>query len=261
MTASATPVIVITGFGSSQASGLADLENADRLVRARYPEHEVRWVLTSRFILKKLREAGTETLFERRVPLCNLTEVYADLRRQGRTEVVVQPLLTVNGTEYADIMMTPVEGLNVSYGYPLLAPPENVERLARVLAPSFGDAETVTLVCTHGNDKIPLLNIPLLQLDKYLRKHYKNVFVTSLEGPPGTEAAFADARASGLHQVKFLPVLFTTGTHVVNDINGDAPHSYQSQLGMASTFVPGIARNESVMALWMESIDWALARI
>lgn len=261
MTASIRPVILIAGFGTSQASGLADLEQVDRLVCERYPDHEVRWVLTSGFIMKKLRETGMETLFTRQVPLRNLTEAYADLRADGKTDVVVQPLMTVNGSEYADLMMTPADGLNVAYGYPLLAPPDNIARLARALEPSFGSADTVTLICCHGNTKIPLLNVPLLQLDKYVRKHYQNVFVTSLDGPPGTEAAFADALASGLHKVKFLPFLFTSGAHVVNDINGDEPHSYKSQLGMEATFVPGIAQNLPVMDLWMESIDWALNQL
>jgi len=261
MTASLLPVILIAGFGTSQPSGLADLECIDNLVSQRYPEHEVRWVFTSGFIVKKLRQDGVTTLFTRRVPLRNLEEAYADLRAEGKTSVVVQPLLTVTGSEYADVMMAPADGLNVSYGYPMLAPPDNIARLARALEPGFGGADTVTLICGHGNAKIPLLNVPLLQLDKYVRRHYQNVFVTSLDGPPGTEAAFADAKASGLHKVKFLPFLFATGAHVVNDINGDEPHSYKSRLGMESTFVPGIARNPDVMRLWMESIDWALGQI
>jgi sirohydrochlorin cobaltochelatase len=261
MTATSLPVILIAGFGTSQPSGLADLDYLDRLVCERYQGYEIRWVFTSGFIVKKLRQDGVKTLFERGVPLRNLEEAYADLRAAGKTSVVVQPLLTVTGKEYADVMMAPADGLDVTYGYPLLAPPDNIARLARALEPSFGGADTVTLICCHGNAKIPLLNVPLLQLDKYVRARYGNVFVTSLDGPPGTEAAFADALASGLHKVKFLPFLFTTGAHVVNDINGDEPHSYKSQLGMEATFVPGIARNLPVMQLWMESIDWALGQL
>jgi sirohydrochlorin cobaltochelatase len=261
MAAEIRPVILIAGFGTSQPSGLADLEHVDQLVSDRYPDHEVRWALTSGFILKKLRAGGMETLFSRQVPLRNLAEAYADLRADGKTDVVVQPLLTVTGSEYADLMMTPTDGLNVAYGYPLLAPPDNTAKLARALEPGFGAADTLTLICCHGNAKIPLLNVPLLQLDKYVRKHYQNVFVTSLDGPPGTEAAFADVKASGLGKVIFLPFLFTTGEHVVIDINGDEPHSYKSQLGLESTFVPGISRNLPVMQLWMESVDWALNQL
>ena len=261
MTASIRPVILIAGFGTSQPSGLEDLESVDRMVCERYPDHEVRWVFTSGFIVKKLREDGVETLFTRQIPLRKLDETYADLLGEGKTDVVVQPLMTVTGSEYADVLMAPADGLNIAYGYPLLAPPDNIARLARALEPSFGAADTVTLICCHGNTKIPLLNVPLLQLNKYVRKHYKNVFVTSLDGPPGTEAAFADAKASGLPKVKFLPFLFATGAHVVNDINGAEPHSYKSQLGMESTFVPGIAQNPPVMQLWMESIDWALGQL
>ena len=252
------PVIVITAFGTSAPEGQKDLENVDRLVIARHPDHEVRWVFTSGFIRKKLIDSGQTTLFERRVPLRSLAEVYADLRKEGKQRVAVQPLLIMTGSEYADALTVPTDGLDVEYGYPLLAPPENVARVAEALAPEFGGGDTVTIVCGHGNEKVPAFNIPLVHLDKHLRKRYQNVFLTTLDGPPGTEPAFADARKSGLKKVKFIPLLIVAGGHVNDDIMSDNPESYRSQVGLEASNTLGLGNNPAVMAIWLESIDRTL---
>ena len=254
------PVIVITAFGTTSAVGQKDLENVDRLVTARYPDYEVRWVFTSRFIRKKLLDSGKTTLFERQVPLRNLEEIYDDLRKEGKRNVAVQCLLTMTGAEYSDALMVPTDDLNVEYGYPLLAPPDNIARTAKALAPQFGDENTVTLLCSHGNPKVHAFNIPLIQLDKYLRKHYKNVFLTTLDGPPGTDSVFADALKTGLPKVSFIPFLIVSGEHVTNDIMGDGPESYKNRLGLDASNTPSLGNNPAVMSIWMESIDWTLIK-
>jgi sirohydrochlorin cobaltochelatase len=260
MTDKIKPVIVITAFGTSAPEGLKDLEKVDRMVLKRYPDCEVRWVFTSGFISKKLKSLGTTTLFERKVPLCNLAEVYEELRREGKTDVVIGGLLTVSGSEYSDVVLTPAEGLNVEYNYPLLGAPGNIEKAARALAPYFGDDDTYTIICAHGNARIPLLNLPMVQLHQYVSKRYKNVAVVTIEGPPGTEKAFADARATGLKKAKFVPFLFAAGGHIKNDVMSDEPGSFKMMLGLEATNEGGLVDNEGVMALWLESIDWAIAK-
>jgi len=260
MTRKSSPVIVITAFGTSAPEGLRDLEHVDGLVSARYPEYEVRWVFTSGFIVRKLRGDGITTLFQRQVPLCSLEEIYQALLEEGKTDVIIQCLLTVAGSEYSDVILTPAEGLNVEYSYPLLGPPDNIARSAKALEPYFGDKDTVTVICAHGNEKIPLLNTPLVLLDYYVRKRYSNVFVATLDGPPGTDRAFADARQTGLKKVKFVPFLFTAGGHIKNDVMSDAPHSFKVRLGLEASNEGGLADNKEMMSLWMESIAWALAR-
>jgi sirohydrochlorin cobaltochelatase len=254
------PVILITAFGTSAPEGQKDLENVDRLVTGRYPDHEVRWAFTSGFIRKKLIAEGKITLFPRRVPNLSLQEVYDELRKEGKRGVAVQPLLISAGTEYSDALTADTNGLNPEYGYPLLAPPENVERVADILAPRFGGEDTVTIICGHGNDKMPALNTPYILMDKYLRKRYRRVFLTTLEGPPGTEPAFEAAKKLALPRVIFIPLLVVAGGHLVRDIMGTKPDSYLSQLGVEAAADTGLGRDDKVMYIWMESIDRTLAK-
>ncbi|MCX8126378.1 MAG: sirohydrochlorin cobaltochelatase, partial [Dehalococcoidia bacterium] len=160
-----------------------------------------------------------------------------------------------------DILITPVEGLDVEYGYPLLAPPDNIERVVRALEPKFGDRETATVLCSHGNARHPGYNAQLLLMEKYVRKHYHGVFLVTLEGPPGTETAFNTIRNSNFKRVKFIPLLIVSGEHITRDIMGDTPDSYKNQLGLPTTVEGGMGSNPAIMNIWAESIDWTLARL
>jgi cobalamin biosynthesis Co2+ chelatase CbiK len=262
MADSSKPVIVITSFGTSVAEGLKDLESVDTVVTSRYPGYDVRWVFGGISVRETLIKTGRSTIFKRKVPVRSLIELYADLRKEGKRNVAVQYLFLLPGSKGTDPHMAvgDTKGLNVEFGYPLFAPPDNVARVADALAPHFGGKDTATLICAHGNGEVPTLNVPLLQMDSYVRKHYKNVFLGTVVGPPGTEIAFADIKKSGLKKVKFFPMLFVAGDRLTQAIMSDDPKSFKNQLGLQATTEAGLGSNPEVMKIWMESIDWTLAR-
>lgn len=253
------PVIVLAAFGTSVPKAQAALEAIDSAVCAAYPEHEVRWALTAQFIIDKLRTRGQTTLFARRVPVKNLTEVYADLAREGKRNVVVQSLHVAPGGEYHQVRRTAVPvGLRVRYGKPLLADNGKVAQLARVLADRFGGADAVTLLCGHGNDHHAGHNKRLVALDRYVRAHYPNVFVATVEGQPGAEKALADARATGLQKVKFVPVMIVAGDHIMNDVMGDEAESWKARLGLAAEAEGGLGHNPAVVKLFLNRLASAM---
>ena len=94
------PVIMITAFGTTSAEGQKDLENVDRMVCERYPDYEVRWAITSPFIVRRLKENGQTALFARQVPIRNREQLLDELREEGKTNIVIQPLLVMTGAEY-----------------------------------------------------------------------------------------------------------------------------------------------------------------
>lgn len=256
------PVIVITTFGTSLPDGLKDLENVDTLVTSRYPGYDVRWVFGGISVRQTLIKSGRTTIFKRKVPVRSLIELYAELKKEGKNNIVVQYLFLLPGSKGTDPHMAAgdTSGLNVEFGYPLLAPPDNVARVADAMSAHFGGKDTVTLISAHGNGEVPTLNIPLLQMDSYVRKHYQNVFIATVVGPPGTEIAFADVRKTGLKKVKFFPLLFVAGDRLTQAVMSDDPKSFKNQLGLQATTEAGLGSNKEVMNIWMESIDWTLAR-
>ncbi len=261
-TAGAEPVIVIAAFGTSVPEAQRNLEDFDTMVLERFPDYEVRWALTSQFIVKKLREAGQTTLFDRKVPLNTLEEVYAALRKEGKTTVAVQPIHVSTGQEFHEVVMTPVKGLNVRCGLPLLVYHEEIEEFAKVLSSKFGRVDTVTILCGHGNDHQPQFNASLVELDNIVREKYENVFVATVEGQPGTEQAFADVRASGLEKIKFVPLMIVAGDHIMNDVmDADDPESWRAQLGLEATAETGLGSNPAVMAFYLERLERLLSML
>jgi len=254
------PVIVIAAFGTSVPEAQKNLEDADTMVRERFPDYEVRWALTAQFIINKLRKAGQTTLFERKVPIKSVEEVYSDLRNEGKTNVAVQCLFVMTGGEFRQVLMVSTKGLNVKYGYPLLTAAENIQNMVRALSPTFGDRDTVTILCAHGNEHHPEFNSPLIEMDKYVRKSYENVFLATVEGPPGTKQAFADARKSGCNKVKFIPLMIVAGDHIKNDVMGDDPESWKMQLGLPATAGTGMGSNPAVMEIYLKSLERVLSQ-
>ena len=150
------------------------------MVRERFPDHDIRWAFTSGFIVMKLNEAGIATVFDNN---------------------------------------TPLKGLDVKFGYPLLFSPEHIQNGAAVLSSEFRGEDTATILVGHGNEEHPEFHAALIQMGNHLRNNYDNVFLGTVEGPPGPDQALADAKASGLPQVKFVPLMMVEGDHITNDIS------------------------------------------
>ena len=249
------PVIVIAAFGSSMEKGQENLGDFDSMVRERFPDHDVRWAFTAGFIVKKLNEAGITTLFDSQTPVKSLDEVYDDLRAEGKTNVVVQIAMVMPGEEMRQALSYRTDGLNVKFGYPLLFSPENMQNVADALSPEFGGADTATILVSHGNEKHPEFNSALIQMDQYLRDNYDNVYLGTVEGPPGPDPALDDAKASGASQVKFVPLMLVEGDHITNDIMSDEPESWKVLLGLPATNATGMASNPAVMEIFLKSIE------
>ena len=249
------PVIVIVAFGCSMEKGQENLGDFDSMVRERFPDHDVRWAFTAGFIIKKLEKAGVTTLFASNTPIKSLDEVYEDLRKEGKTNVVVQIAMVMPGEEMRQALSYRTDGLNVKFGYPLLFSPENMQNVVDALSPEFGGADTATVLVSHGNEKHPEFNSALIQMDKYLRDNYDNVYLGTVEGPPGPDPALDDAKASGAPMVKFVPLMMVEGDHITNDIMGDDPESWKSMLGLPATNATGMASNPAVMEIFLKSIE------
>ena len=247
------PVILITAFGSSYESGLKNLEDMDTAYRAAFPDTEVYWAFTADFIVNVLRKRGVETVFERNVPLMNVTEAYDFLRDNGKKEVAIQILMVMVGSEMRQVLDTPTDGMNVKYAFPLFYSPEDIQNTASALSGSFGDpSDTFTILSAHGNDHHMAFNSELIEMDDYLVQNFDNARVATVEGAPlfGDELV-AEVIDSGAENVKFIPLMLTYGDHQSNDVNGDEPDSWKSILGLPSSATDGMASNPAIQDIYI----------
>lgn len=254
------PVIVIVSFGSTMEKGLDNLADFDRMVTERFPDHDIRWAFTAASITNDLKRSGVETLFDRQVPIKRLNEVYDDLRREGKTKVALQCLLIMPGLKMRQALAYRSDRLNIKIGYPLLFHPKNVRRTADALSSAFDDQDTAVVLCAHGNGRYPAYNGPFLQMEDYVREHYENVYMATVEGPPGSSAAIEAVKASGASRVTFIPLMLVEGVHMADDVMGNDPESWESRIGLPATSATGLASHPEVMEIFLENIEHLLSQ-
>lgn len=249
------PAILIAAFGSSYETGQKNLEDFDRAVREAFPDSEVYWGFTASFIVKKLKNEGQETLFERKTPILAIDKAYEYIQKQGINDVLTVNFLLMVGAEYREVLNTPTDHMNVKYVHPLLYYPENIQNAVIALESEFGNPEdTATIFCAHGNEAHLEYNAELLQIDDYLRANYDNTFLAVMEGTPEFAKVREDVQKSGVDKVRFISFMLTYGDHMSNDVFGDEEDSMNSQLGLDATITDGLASNGQFQKIYIDSM-------
>ena len=254
------PVIVVAHNGTADIPGRTELANIDAQIRAHIPDHEVRWALTSPWMIGNLKKREFSDIFPAppgRKPeaVQGLADLYAELAAAGQRDAVVVLLMIHECGASRDIYALPTPELHVRFVKPLMSHEHNVDTLAAAVAPGFGGPGTVNVLVGHGNLKEFDLNDSFEFLADYLKQRHDNVFVGTLHGPPGTEAAFAAARASGAAETIFLPLMIISGGHINDDIMADTPESWKNQIGLPARVVESLSRNEKVMQIFLRGIS------
>lgn len=248
------PVILIAAFGSSYETGQKNLEDFDTAVRAAFPGTDVYWGFTASFIVNKLEKQGQTTIFERQVPIIKIGEAFNFLEEKGYKNVLVINFLNMVGAEYREVLDTPTNGLNVKYVHPLLYYPENIQNSVLALEPQFGNPEdTATIFCAHGNAKELQFNAELIQIDNYLRENYDNTYLAVMEGVPEFSKVKEEVLSNpAIKKVQFIAYMLTFGDHMSNDVMGDEPDSFKSQLGLPAQITDGMASNPAIQKLFID---------
>jgi len=257
------PVIVVVSYGTVQLESEKEQEKIDRIIRERFPDNEVRWAYTAEHFLQLLKKMGRTTMFERKVPIKRVGEVYSDLVKEGKTNVAVLSLLVHESWSVSKWLYEhPTQGLNVKYTKPLLADIFNVEKVVEALAPQFGGEDTVTILVGHGgvSGKEFHVNAPFWAMDEYISWRYKNVFVATVHGPPGVERAIAEAQKTGCSQVLFLPLFLTTNEHMAKDVMADTPESWKSRLGLPARVGSAFCDDPLVMEVYVSYLASVLSQ-
>ena len=260
MTQDTNPVIVIAAYGTGDPGAQRVLEAVDTQARQRFPDHEIRWALTARWLLKRLRAAGQTNLFAREEPLQNLEELFAELQAAGRTDVAVQCLLVHEGSESHHVLDMPPGSLRVKFGQPLLEDPVNIDGLIQAEAPQFGGEGDLTILVGHGNENEEISNVPFQRMDEKLRAAYPDTYVTMIHGSPSPDEVFSAVQRPEHQRVVIVPLMITNSEHILKDVLGDQATSWKSRLGLPTHLGPSLAQTPAVMEVYFKSLERVLAR-
>lgn len=221
--------ILVTSFGTSYNDTRAKTIDAiERRIAEEFPDWEVRRAWTSRMIIKKVNQRDG-------VRIDYVTDAMEKLSAEGFDEVVVQPTLIMNGTEFDDIVRIVSEHAGsigkLSIGRPLLTTSEDydaaVGAIRSCLLPLCEGKGLVLM--GHGTEHYANATYCELQM-KLWSAGIGNVFVTTVEGFPSFEDTVRLMNHAKCREVVTVPFMIVAGDHANNDMAGDDDDSLKSFL-------------------------------
>ena len=257
----AKPAIVLAAFGTS-TEAFDTYSHFEQKVRERFPGYEIRWAFTSHKVRQKVAK-------EKGMKLNDLGTTLRELKAAGYNRVAVQSLHIVPGEEWDKKIVQEsrkIPGLKVALGKPLLSSQQDQERVLNALAQTFPQDLTATAVVlvAHGSPSSEG-TATYLAFGRLLRTRYphQNVFLGTVGGKPTREETLEAVKQSKATGVVLMPFLFVAGEHVANDILGDNPESWKSELLKQKAYrlegiTKGLGYQDGIVTIYLDHLDQAL---
>jgi sirohydrochlorin cobaltochelatase len=255
------PAIVLVAFGTSTAA-FETYHHFEIEVKKRFPDNEIRWAFTSQKIRHKLAQ-------EKGQKLNDLPATLRSLKAAGYSKAAIQSLHIVPGEEWEKKVVEEcrkISGLKIALGKPLLSSKQDQEQVLQALAQTFPKDLThnAVVLVAHGSPS-PEGTAAYLAFNRLLRSQYpnQNVFLGTVEGKPTKEETLEAVKKSSAATVILRPFLFVAGEHVANDILGDNPESWKSELLKQKAYrIEGITRGlgyqDGIVAIYLAHLAQAM---
>lgn len=224
--------ILVVSFGTSHLDTRAVTINAiEKSIRNAHPDLAVYSAWTSQMIIRKLSRTTGE-----HIP--TVTEALENMRRDGITDVRIQPTHILNGIENdrmtADALAFRDQFSSISFGAPLLSSTEDLKEVISILAGeySFLKEDEALILMGHGSDHFS--NTVYAALD-YMCKDlgFPHIHVGTVEAYPAPRDVLRHLEGSPIRSLHLLPLMIVAGDHAKNDMAGDDPDSWKEQFRSA----------------------------
>ena len=234
--------LLVVSFGTSyEATRKATLEAIEDTLKETFPERTFYRAWTSGRILKKLKANGGPVYD-------TVPEALERMAADGVTDVLVQPTFMVDGYEMKltaqAVAAARARFERVALGAPLLTTAADLDAFARFLEQTFADAvgaEDMLVLMGHGSEETSFNVYQMLEYS-LRRDGYRRFAVGTVEFDPGFDAVLEQVRDDKPKTVYLAPLLIVAGDHATNDMAGDEPDSWKSQLEREGVQVQCILR-------------------
>jgi sirohydrochlorin cobaltochelatase len=251
---SKTGILLVT-FGTSYEDAGVAFKNIEEELKKSFPGMEVRWAYTSNIIRKKLKKEGKHI----DSPAEALTKMAAD----GYTHIAVQSLHIIPGEEYENLEKTvvafkhmPKNAKNVVLGSPLLYHAEDIKSTVDAISdilPLNIKKDEALLMMGHGTHHPA--NVYYAGTQHYLLQKSQNHFLATVEGSPELKDVLPKLVKQQIKKVWLMPFMSVAGDHAQNDMAGDEPESWKSQLEArgykVEIIMKGLAEYDDIVAIWI----------
>ncbi|PIF02224.1 MAG: sirohydrochlorin cobaltochelatase [Draconibacterium sp.] len=250
--------ILLVSFGTSYANAQSALNHIDTLVKEAFPGVEVRWAFTSNIIRNILKKRGHS--------IDSPAEALAKMGADGFTKIAVQSLHIIPGEEFETLRKTvsafnhiPKNTQKIVLGAPLLNQHEDIVETCNALhsiLPAKLKTTDAMVFMGHGTQHPSNIYYPGVQY--YLWQHSPLIFLGTVEGYPGLDKIISGLKAKKVKTVWLQPFMSVAGDHAQNDMAGDEPDSWKSQLETAGfevkPILKGLGEFDAIDAIWIKHL-------
>lgn len=219
------PVIVAVHFGVSSIERRAtSIDAFNALLKRAYEGVEFREAWTSAFMIRKMAEQG--------IAVPTVAQLLKELKSEGYTHVLIQPSMISGDTEYGivkhDVEQAQKDFSHIRIGEPLLQSTEDYQQLAAILTKAYPQQKNSAIVFVgHGSPEKANTHLTMLEYMLHATGN-ANAYLTSIDGYPDTEATIQVLKKQKIKNVTLVPLLFTRGTHIENDIAVEMAKEFKS---------------------------------
>lgn len=239
--------VLVVHFGTTHADTREKtIDAVNRKIADAFPGIEVREAWTSRIVVYRIKQQGTQKL--------NPEEALKQLKAEGYTHILIQSSNIIEGIEMEslrkDVAAQEKGFKEIRISTPLLFTPEDYEKVIAAITPK-GAKEGATLLVGHGTYTPATAQYAMT--DYMLKaKGFHNYFVGTIEGYPSFDDAAAQIRESGANKVLLMPFMFVAGEHAKNDIAGDWKEELEKQGYEVSVLNEGLGENPEIQNIIAE---------
>lgn len=255
--------ILVVSFGTShEDTRKVTIDAIERKIGKAYPDYTVYRAWTSKMILAKLKKRDN-------VHINNVKEAMEQMRGDGITDVIVQPTHVINGIEN-DLMQEDALSYreyfrSIRFGAPLLTSESDSERVINTIADEFSYLGSDEALVLMGHGTTHFSNAVYAALDyEFKDKGHPNIFLATVEAYPSMASLLPMLKAYGPMKITLAPFMIVAGDHAKNDMDGDDPDSWKSQLEAQGyetvSVLKGLGEYEGIRDLFIEHIKDAIGK-
>ena len=221
--------VLVTSFGTSHLDTLEEnIAATEKAIAQALPDFTLRRAFTSSIIMKKLKTRDG-------IEIDNVPQALARLVVEGYSQVVLQPTHVICGEEYEKLcsLAAPFsQFLKLSIGTPLLKTIPDYWNMARAICTLTDEPAEDEAVVFMGHGTAHQANASYALLEYLLRDlGWERAFIGTVEGCPSLEQVIRRLKAQpAIHKIRLMPLMMVAGDHAKNDMAGEEPDSWRSQL-------------------------------
>lgn len=249
--------ILVVSFGTSYAkTRKVTIEACENAIKTAFPGYEIQRAFTSKRIINILKDRDN-------ILIDTPQEALQKLRDEGFSDIIVQSLHIIPGSEFHDLVFTVKEFQtafeSLRIGMPLLASPDDYVAVADALArqfPNLAEDEAVALM-GHGSSHPANAAYPALECVLADCEHPR-IFIGTVEGYPELDHVIARLHKHHIRKVTLMPLMLVAGDHAQNDMAGDDDDSWKMVLEkegfQVNIYLHGLGENTAIQQMFVQHV-------